>query len=359
MMSIRSLLLATALLASGLVPALGQERQDILSTPVLRAEVSVTGDIVRIGDLIDHAGPAAQIPVYRAPDPGTSGKLPVAQVLTTLRTHRVIGVDARDLAEVTVTRLARTVQATEIETRIGQALERRNGLGDAANLTLTFDRDLRTVQLDAANSGAMQLGSTRFDPRNGRFDITFEILNAAGSASTRLRFTGTAVETVEATVLTRGVERNDIIKSSDVTIERRPKAEVGGDVANRDRAVGMQARRALRAGQALRLADLAKPDLVQRDQPVTLIYEASGLHLTLRGKAMEAGTEGDVVNVMNLQSKRTVAGVVSGRGEVTIAMPAPRIAATDATNTTVIGKTAPAPVSVAANDNAPVSRKAE
>jgi flagella basal body P-ring formation protein FlgA len=354
MMTIRSLVLATALLASGLVPALGQERQDILSTPVLRAEVNVTGDIVRIGDLIDNAGSAAQIAVYRAPDPGTSGKLPVAQVLTALRTHRVIGVNARDISEVTVTRVARTVQTKEIETRIGQVLERRNGLGDAANLTLTFDRDLQTVQLDAANSGAMQPVTTRFDPRNGRFDVTFEIVNAAGSATTKLRFTGTAVETVEATVLARGLERNDIVKSSDVITERRPKAEVGNDVATRDRVIGMQAKRQLRAGQALRPADLAKPDLVQRDQIVTLIYEASGLHLTLRGKAIEAGTEGDTVNVMNLQSKRTMAGIVTGRGEVTITFPAPRISpVADATVSTA------SPVSVAANETAPVSRKAE
>ena len=52
-------------------------------------------------------------------------------------------------------------------------------------------------------------------------------------------------------------------------VERRPKAEVGADAAARDRAVGMQARRQLRAGQAIRTADLAKPDLVQRDQNVT------------------------------------------------------------------------------------------
>ena len=57
--------------------------------------------------------------------------------------------------------------------------------------------------------------------------------------------------------------------------------------AARDRAVGMQARRQLRAGQALRVADLAKPDLVQRDQSVTLIYETAGLYLTMRGKALE------------------------------------------------------------------------
>ena len=38
----------------------------------------------------------------------------------------------------------------------------------------------------------------------------------------------------------------------------------------------------------------------------------------MRGKALENGTEGDVVNVMNLQSKRTLSGTVTGRGQVSI-----------------------------------------
>ena len=86
----------------------------------------------------------------------------------------------------------------------------------------------------------------------------------------------------------------------------------------------MQMRRPMRAGQPLRSADLVKPDLVQRDQSVTVIYETPGLYLTTRGKALDNGTEGDVVNVLNLQSKRTVTGIVSGRGQVTIQVATPK-----------------------------------
>jgi flagella basal body P-ring formation protein FlgA len=358
MMIVRSLLLALALLAAGATASLAQGREDAIAAPVLRANVNVASDVVRIGDVVDNAGTAAQIAIYRAPDLGTTGSLPTAQVLATLRAHQVIGVDTRDLKAISVTRLARTLDARDIELQVARALERRSGLGDAANLSLTFDRDVQTVLLDTSNSGALQPVSARFEPRSGRFDVSFEIANDA-SVPTKLRFTGTAVETVEAAVLTRGVERNEVLKSSDVVIERRPKAEVGNDVAGRDGAVGMQARRQLRAGQALRVADLAKPDLVTRDQNVTLIYESSGLYLTIRGKALEGGTEGDVVNVLNLQSKRTVSGIVVGRGQVSVAIAAPRLpAAADASTTTGANQTA-APVSVAANDTAPGPRKAE
>jgi flagella basal body P-ring formation protein FlgA len=357
----RALLLATALIAASSAAAVAQTQEtfanrNVIAAPVLRANVQVSGDLVRIGDVIDNAGSAGQIAIYRAPDLGTTGSLPVAQVLNTLRAHHVIGVDTRDLKEISVTRLARTLEGKDIELQVARALERRNGLGDAANLSLTFDRDPGDVRLDAGFTGGMQPTIARYDNRNGRFDVTFEIANENGAAA-KLRFTGTAIETVEAAVLARTIERNEIVKSSDVVVERRPKAEVGADAAARDRAVGMQARRQLRAGQAIRAADLAKPDLVQRDQNVTLIYEAPGIYLTMRGKALDNGTEGDVVNVMNLQSKRMLSGTVIGRGQVSITPPAPRPAQTsDATSS--LGTTQPAPVAVA-TVSSPVAPKAE
>ena len=323
---------------------------------MLRANVTVESDVVRIGDVIDNPGTAARIAIYRAPDLGTTGSLPTAQVIAALQAHQVIGVDTRDIKVVSVTRLARTLESKEIELQVAHALEHRSGLGDAANLNLTFDREIQDLRLEAWNNGAMQPISVRYEPRSGRFDVSFEIANDINSTRTKLRFTGTAIDTVEAAVLTRSVDRGEVLKSGDVITERRPKAEVGGDVATRNQAVGMQMRRQFRSGQALKVADLAKPDLVQRDDNVTLIYELTGLYLTMRGKALENGTEGDTVNVLNILSKRTVSGTVIGRGQVAITVATPRLsAATDTTSSIGATETA-APVSVATRNNAQTAK---
>ncbi|MBR0896345.1 flagellar basal body P-ring formation protein FlgA [Bradyrhizobium tropiciagri] len=331
----RPLLIAAALLALTVAPAAAQSRSEPIAVPTLRASITVADDIVRVGDLIDNAGSAGSIAIYRAPDLGTTGTLPVAQVLNVLRTHQVIGVDTRELKEITVTRLARTIDNKEIEQQVSRALEGRHGLGRAGNIALTFDRDPGDIRLEATNTGTMQPVSVRYDARSTRFDVTFEIGNDAGTAPYKMRLTGTAIETIEAAVLTRSVERGDVLKASDVTIERRPKADIGNDAATRDGTIGMQMRRQVRAGQALRVADMAKPDLVTRDQNVTLIYRTAGIYLTIRGKAIDGGAEGDVVNVMNLQSKRSISGVVTGRGEVSISVATPR-AAPDADATSSI-----------------------
>jgi flagella basal body P-ring formation protein FlgA len=356
----RSVLIATALLAATTAASFAGSSDDAIMAPVLRANVTVSADVVRIGDVIDNAGAAAQIAIYRAPDLGTTGSLPTAQVLNTLQAHQVIGVDTRDIKAVSITRASRPVEASEIRQHVARALEHRNGLGDAANLSLTFDRDVQDIQLDASVTGTIQPTAARFDPRNGRFDVAFAISSDNNTPPVKLRFTGTAIETVEAAVLTRDVQRAEILKSSDLIVERRPKAEIGGDAAVRKLAVGMQMRRPIRSGQPLRAADIAKPDLVQRDDNVTLIFESAGLYLTIRGKALDSGTEGDTVSVLNLQSKRTISGVVVGRDQVAISVAMPRQPPmADTSAPTTVGSAETAPVAVAASTNSPSALKVE
>lgn len=206
-------------------------------------------------------------------------------------------------------------------------------------------------------SGTIQPVAAQFTPRNGRFDVTFEIGSDNNSPSVKLRFTGVATEMVEAAVLARNVERAEVLKASDVIIERRPKAEIGGDAATRSGAIGMQMRRPLRAGQPLRVADLVKPDLVQRDSNVTLIYQTAGIYLTIRGKALDNGAEGDVVNVLNLQSNRTIAGVVIGNNQVRVSAVTPRIVIPEVS--AAAGSADTAPVSVADSSSSSAALKAE
>jgi flagellar basal body P-ring formation protein FlgA len=327
-MTFRAILLAVTLAAATFGVAAAQDLDDVPATPVLRPQVMVSGDVVRVGDLVDNAGAFASVAVFRSPDLGTTGKVTVGQVLEALRSHRVIGVDARDVREVVVTHAARTLAARDVEVQVAKALSGRGGLGDAAAIAVTLDRDTGPLQLDASNRGDLNPVATRYDQHNGRFDVVFEVVNETTSAPTRLRYTGTAYETVQTAVLTRSVDRGEVLKTADIVTERRAKADAGNDLATRDLALGMQMRRRVNGGQILRNTDVGKPDLVQRDQNVSIVYQTPGLYLTMRGKATDGGAEGDTVNVVNLQSKRVVQGTVVGPGQVLVAPIAPTITAT-------------------------------
>src|ERR1700750_3328865 len=82
--------------------ALAGQPQNQISAPSLRDSVTVTSEVVKIGDLVDNAGVASDIAIYRAQDLGTTGTLRTTQVLEVLRANDVIGVDTRDLKEISV-----------------------------------------------------------------------------------------------------------------------------------------------------------------------------------------------------------------------------------------------------------------
>ncbi len=295
--------------------------------PRLRELVTVSSEIVRIGDLVDNAGASAEVPVFRAPDLGQTGSVPLSRIAEALRPHDIAGLDTAGLSEVIVTRLSRPISQKDISERITRALAGQFGYGDAQNLSVILDREVRLLHVESGAVSDLAVARLSADPRNGRFDILFELPGSAVARRLPLRFTGTATETVEVATLTRVLRQGEVIKASDVTTERRPKAEAGGDGIYAAQAVGMALKNPARIGQALRNNDLVKPQLVQRNEPVMLTFEVPGIMLTVRGKATEAGALGDVISVVNVQSNRTIHAAVTGPGRATVISNAPIVAA--------------------------------
>ena len=301
------------LLALGAVPAAAQ------TGPRLKAQATVASDVVRIGDLVENAGVAAGTPIFRAPDLGQTGTVPSRTVIDAVRPYGLIAVDTRGLSEVTVTHASRTIATDDIEQRIAAALLARYNLGKADNLKISFDRDVRPIELALTSTSEIALTRINYDTQTRRFDVSFEL---SGGARTSWRYTGTAVETVEAAVPTRALNRGEILKASDFAVERRPKSEFASEPpASAAEIAGLAARRSVRVGQPLRNADLMKPEIVKKRDMVLLHYAVPGIVLTMRGQAQDSGTEGDVVNVLNVNSKRVIQGIVTGPGRVTIMAP--------------------------------------
>ena len=319
------LIITLALLAAPAGAAASQDTPP--AAPKLKELVTITADLVRIGDLIDNAGLAANIAVFRAPDLGQTGAVQVGRITDALKSHDVAGLDTGGLSEVIVTRLSRVITAKDVEERIARAAAGQYGFGDTKNLSVAFDREVRALHVEASATADLLIARMNVEPRTGRFDISLEIPGSAAARRLPLRFTGTVTETIETATLTRAIGRGDTIRDSDVTVERRPKAEVASDPIHAEQAVGLSAKRPLRAGHALRASDLMKTDVIARNEPVTIFYEAPGILLTVRGKALEAGAAGDLISVLNVQSNRTVHGAVSGPGQVTVTATTPRVAA--------------------------------
>lgn len=295
--------------------------------PVLKSDAIINGDIVRIGDLIENSGIVATVPIFRAPDLGFTGTISADAVLEAVRSHALIGIDTAGIREITVTRASRAIPTKDVEDAIARTLSTRFDLGSPEDIVVNFLPDMRAIYVEPSAKGQPRVTNIEFDTRNGRFDATLEFFIGPGKRSV-MRLSGRATATVQVATVTRTIEHGGVLKESDLLMERRPRAEVGRDVVTkREQAAGLAARTSLQPGRPIRIADLMTPDLVQRNDIVTLIYEVPGILLTIRGKATESGAAGDVINVVNEQSKRTVQGTIVGPGRVAINTASPRVAA--------------------------------
>ena len=173
-------------LALVMVAAFGREAiaETTSAAPRLRELVAVSSEIVRIGDLVENAGAAADVPVFRAPDLGQTGAVQLGRIIEALRPYNLTGLDTGGLNEVVVTRLSRAMTAKDITDRITRALSGQYGLGDAQNLAVILDRDIRILHVEPTVGGDLVVSRMNVDPRTGRFDIAFELPGSTLSRTT-------------------------------------------------------------------------------------------------------------------------------------------------------------------------------
>lgn len=287
--------------------------------PAMKAEATVAGDIVRIGDLIENAGAAASVPAFHAPELGASGTIQAHRVIEIAVQNGIARVDTRGLQEVTIFRAARTVPVSDLEAAVADAAVRHLGLASAGDVSVRFDRDVRALQVEPDANGAPRIVQFAIDSHTGRFEGFVDVPGSLALRRDPIRLAGTLTETAEIVVVARSITRGEMLRESDVLRERRPRADIAADTLTRlDTVVGQAARRSLRAGQTLRPADLMKPDLVARNDMVTILFEVPGITLTARGKALGPGAEGEAVSVINPQSKRVLQATVRGPGLVVV-----------------------------------------
>jgi flagella basal body P-ring formation protein FlgA len=231
-------------------PAFAGQRaalKDVLNAP---------GAEVRLGDLFDNAGEAADVLVARAGGP-------------------------------TVVLDARMVQA----------------IAAAHGLEWANPNGYRQLVVKAAFAPAPAQSSAQ-----------------APAASEAARPAPATVErTVEALTWTRDLVAGDRVRPEDLIWAKTPARLVPRDAArDPDALVGQVARRALREGAPAVARDLAPPKVIRRDQEVEVTFATDGIRLVLTGRALADAALGEPVQVLNTQSKKTIDAVASGPGRADV-----------------------------------------
>jgi len=141
--------------------------------------------------------------------------------------------------------------------------------------------------------------------------------NVARAANPARQIAGEAVDG-QVLVLVRDVPRGGVISDDDLGWQAANPARPVRNGVDADAAVGLEARRLLKAGQPLQSADLKAAAVIRKGDPVTLIYATTGVKLTVDGVAQNEAAKGQSVRVLNSYSKRTIEAVAHAPGQARV-----------------------------------------
>ena len=111
---------------------------------------------------------------------------------------------------------------------------------------------------------------------------------------------------------TRTIPVGTVIAAGDVALKPvplRPAADVLQSLAA---VVGKEAQRSLYPDRPIRQLEIGAITLVERNARVILRFRQGAIVLTTVGRALEQGGMGQIIRVMNLDSRRTIYGRIAG-----------------------------------------------
>lgn len=85
-----------------------------------------------------------------------------------------------------------------------------------------------------------------------------------------------------------------------------------------DSFVGKELRRSVYRGSVIKTSDVREPLLVTRNSQVRMIYKIGAMEITAGGKALDEGSKGSLIRVMNINSRKKVEARVTGQGIVQV-----------------------------------------
>jgi flagella basal body P-ring formation protein FlgA len=293
-----------------------------LSSAVLKAHAAtlkeqsiVTGDMITLGDLFSGLDYNTERVLGAAPRPGTEM---VLNAQTLMRVAIAMDLDWRPGSAsdyITIKRAATLVPQETIETSLRTALEDK-GLTGSYNLEFTSGK--MEIILPPDMPAQAEIANVSYNADNSWFEADVMAPSAA-NVHQQIRVSGKIERLVDVPVLLDTLSVGSVIRERDIQIVAVPAHSINHDVIlSAQDLVGQTPRRMVIAGKPIKVRDVESPRIVNRGDQVTMIYKSGGMQLTARGKAMDFGSKGDNVRVVNEQSNRSIDAIVSGEQEVTV-----------------------------------------
>jgi flagella basal body P-ring formation protein FlgA len=277
----------------------------------LKPFTTLDSDTVRLSDLFDGCDAR---PLGPSPAPGA--RITVEAPQLTAIAH-MFGVDWRPSGpgdRAVLERPGRILAKEDIMPSLRAAL-REAGAPDDSDVQLPAPS---IAPLPANATPALDYTGLEFDAGSGRFTTLLHI-SSFGAPATEVRLSGRVQAMIELPVPRRTMAPGEVLTAADLQWTRLRIGLAHGEVVRlAAQAEGQALRRPLQAGMPIQLADLGRPIIVIKGQPLVLSLDGPGIALTAQAVANEPGGIGERIHVTNPYSRAVLEADITGPGQARV-----------------------------------------
>lgn len=280
----------------------------------LKPNATINDNHVRLGDIFDDTGKADLI-LGNAPQPGTDMVLN-SRTLNRIAVTNNVSWRANSVTDqIIIRREAHTVSSDDIQNAVKDALDKRGVTGE---YTVSLS-NLNTAMVLPKNIPATaEVSTLSYTPGRDMFTATIAVPSADNPVKT-VNISGMIERTTQIPVLKAGLRNGEIIGSGDIEwIDVSARTLAADAIIDADKLMGKTPTRLISSNAPIRMKDVTNPQLVARGDEVTIIVKEGGMQLTAKGKAMQNGSEGDIIRAVNASTNRSVTAMVTGDRTVTV-----------------------------------------
>lgn len=284
------------------------------AAPVLKSDIVVTAPIVTIGDMFDAAGAIAEQPLFRAPNPGTSGMVSVTDIVAALARIGIEEFETGGLDGVRVSRAAAIIDEAVLADLIAADLAARGIISTGMTVDTLFSVPVKPLNAEAVAEPASVI-SLRYLPGSGAFTARF----ALSGIEQPLDVSGSIELMIAAPHINASLPAGTLLSADNIEMRPVPlKFVESTGVARLEDVVGKTLVRQSREGMMLKATDVSVPLLISKNDAVTIYFRNGPMTLTVKGQAVTGAAAGGLVQVINLMSKRVISATAISAGAVEV-----------------------------------------
>ena len=283
---------------------------------LVSAPFVLLGDIASITPEGSEAKALASDRITTSPNPGKSRTIKASSIIDMMRYDKgAADITWSGAKSIEVTRKGQVITKERMKQIVAEFIGRR--------LQSLPDAEIRFTSVRTPGDIILPTGKITYTVRPSKPTIigssSFNILFAVdGRTIKNCTVRGRLEALASVATAAVNVRRGSIITPDQVEMVRQDISKLDAPYFSRERVVGLQAKRTIRAGKPLDTMNVAPPPVIKKGEPVEIIASRGPLRISTKGIATMDGRPGDFIRVKNISSSKLVYCKVDAPGVVSV-----------------------------------------